>query len=134
MLINAEAFACSTASLQDIRTAIANFKESGKFVVAYSGAYTQGAYYVSSVADKVFLNPSGSISWHGLSAQTMFLKDLLAKVGVKSRYIQISRRTVHRYRNESCQQRADPCFHSVNLERNSKRSIRIKKHLSRKTE
>ena len=83
MLINAEAFACSTASLQDIRTAIANFKESGKFVVAYSGAYTQGAYYVSSVADKVFLNPSGSISWHGLSAQTMFLKDLLAKVGVK---------------------------------------------------
>ena len=89
MLINAEAFACSTASLQDIRTAIANFKESGKFVVAYSGAYTQGAYYVSTVADKVFLNPSGSISWHGLSAQTMFLKDLLAKVGVKMQIFRV---------------------------------------------
>lgn len=83
MLINAETFVCSTASLQDIRMAIADFKKSGKFVVAYSGAYTQGAYYISTVADKVFLNPSGSISWHGLSAQTMFLKDLLAKVGVK---------------------------------------------------
>ena len=82
MLINAEAFACSTASLQDIRTAIADFKESGKFVVAYSGAYTQGAYYVSTVADKVFLNPSGSISWHGLSAQTMFLKDYTESVHI----------------------------------------------------
>lgn len=89
MLINAEVFACSTASLQDIRTAIADFKESGKFVVAYSGAYTQGAYYVSTVADKVFLNPSGSISWHGLSAQTMFLKDLLAKVGVKMQIFRV---------------------------------------------
>lgn len=89
MLINAETFSCSAASLQDIRTAIAGFKETGKFVVAYSGAYTQGAYYVSTVADKIFLNPSGSISWHGLSAQTMFLKDLLAKVGVKMQIFRV---------------------------------------------
>lgn len=73
---------CSTASLQAIRNALLDFKESGKFVVAYSGAYTQGAYYVASVADKVVVNPSGSIGWHGLAAQTTFLKGLLDKVGV----------------------------------------------------
>lgn len=89
ILINAETFACSTASLQDIRDAIMDFKESGKFVVAYSGTYSQGAYYVSTAADKVFLNPSGSISWHGLSAQTMFLKDLLDKVGVKMQIFRV---------------------------------------------
>lgn len=89
IMINAETFVCSTASLQDIRDAIVDFKESGKFVVAYSGAYTQGAYYVSTAADKIFLNPSGSISWHGLSAQTMFLKDLLAKIGVKMQIFRV---------------------------------------------
>lgn len=89
MLINAETFSCATASLQEIRDAIIDFKESEKFVVAYSGAYTQGAYYVSSVADKVILNPSGSISWHGLSAQTMFLKDLLSKIGVKMQIFRV---------------------------------------------
>ena len=89
IFINAENFGCGTASLQEIRNAIIDFKESEKFVVAYSGAYTQGAYYISSVADKVFLNPSGSISWHGLAGQTMFLKDLLAKVGVKMQIFRV---------------------------------------------
>lgn len=89
ILINAEMLNCATASLQEIRNAILDFKESGKFTVAYSGAYTQGAYYVASAADKVLLNPSGSISWHGLSAQTMFLKDLLSKIGVKMQIFRV---------------------------------------------
>lgn len=89
IFINAEMFSCATASLQEIRNAITDFKESGKFVVAYSGAYTQGAYYIASAADKVLLNPSGSISWHGLSAQTMFLKDLLSKIGVKMQIFRV---------------------------------------------
>ena len=53
-------FSCGTASLQEIREALIDFKNSGKFIVAYGGNYTQGAYYLASVADKVALNPSGS--------------------------------------------------------------------------
>ena len=89
ILLNAEIVSCATASLQEIRNALVDFKSSGKFLVAYAGSYTQGAYYVSTAADKLFINPSGSISWHGLSAQTMFLKDLLQKVGVKMQIFRV---------------------------------------------
>lgn len=77
------ALSCSAASLQAIHRALADFKQSGKFLVAYADAYTQGGYYVASVADKVIVNPVGSLSWHGLASETMFLKDFLAKIGVK---------------------------------------------------
>lgn len=76
-----ENFICSTASLQYIRRTLQEFKESGKFLVAYSGAYTQGGYYLASVADKIMINPSGSIAWHGLSSRTMFYKEMLDKLG-----------------------------------------------------
>ena len=68
--------------MQEIRQALADFKESGKFIIAYGGGYSQSGYYLASIADKIILNPSGSISWHGLSAQTLFVKDLLKKVGI----------------------------------------------------
>lgn len=87
--IDAGAFACQTASMQAIRRALVDFKESGKFIVAYAGAYSQGTYYIASVADKVIANPSGSIGWHGLSAQTMFLKGLLDKVGVEMQVFRV---------------------------------------------
>ena len=87
--INAEMFACGTASLQEIRKALIDFKESGKFIVAYGGAYSQGAYYLASAADKVIVNPSGIISWHGVSANTMFLKDILSKVGVEMQIFRV---------------------------------------------
>lgn len=64
--------ACSAASLQAIHRALADFKTSGKFLVAYADAYTQGGYYLASVADKVIVNPVGSLSWHGLASETMF--------------------------------------------------------------
>ena len=73
----------SYASLAAIRKALLDFKKSGKWIVAYGDVYTQGTYYVASVADKVFLNPSGQIDWHGISSQPVFLKDLMAKFGVK---------------------------------------------------
>lgn len=73
----------SYASMQAMRRALADFKKSGKWIVAYGDTYTQGTYYLASVADKVLLNPSGQIDWHGMAAQPMFLKDLLAKFGVK---------------------------------------------------
>ena len=73
----------SFASLEEIRYALKDFKESGKFIVAYGDTYTQGMYYLASVADKVIVNPQGSIAWQGLASQTIFFKDLLEKVGVE---------------------------------------------------
>lgn len=87
--LNAGAYNCSTASLQAIRNALVDFKESGKFIVAYSGMYTQSAYYIASVADKIIVNPSGNIMWHGLSAQTMFFTDLLKKVGIEMQIFKV---------------------------------------------
>lgn len=72
----------SFASLEEIRHALKDFKESGKFIVAYADQYEQGMYYLASVADKVIVNPQGSIAWHGLASQPVFYKDLLAKIGI----------------------------------------------------
>lgn len=80
---------CSAASLQAIHRALDDFKQSGKFLVAYADAYTQGGYYLASVADKVIVNPVGSLSWHGLASETMFLKDFLAKIGVKMQIFRV---------------------------------------------
>ncbi|MBR5204744.1 MAG: signal peptide peptidase SppA [Bacteroidaceae bacterium] len=73
----------SFASLEEIRNALKDFKESGKFIVAYADQYMQNMYYLASVADKVIVNPQGSIAWQGLSSQTIFFKDLLKKIGVE---------------------------------------------------
>jgi len=73
----------SSASLSELRTHLLDFKESGKFIVAYADDYLQGAYYVSSLADKVILNPQGSVDLHGLSVQRTFYKELLDKIGVE---------------------------------------------------
>lgn len=73
----------SCASLEEIRHALKDFKESGKFIVAYGDNYSQGMYYLASVADKVIVNPQGTIAWQGLVSQTIFFKDLLKKIGVE---------------------------------------------------
>ncbi|MBO4850903.1 MAG: signal peptide peptidase SppA [Prevotella sp.] len=78
----------SYASLQAIRRALDDFKKSGKWVVAYADTYTQGAYYLASVANKVYINPQGMVDWHGIASTPIFLKDALAKFGVK---IQLSK-------------------------------------------
>ena len=87
--LNAGAFACSPASLEEIRNALADFKESGKFIVAYGGNYLQSTYYLASVADKIAINPQGSLGWHGLATQTYFLKDLLDKIGVEMQIFRV---------------------------------------------
>lgn len=71
------------ASSQALRKSLADFKKSGKWIVSYADAYTQSAYYICSVADKVYINPEGSLDWHGLGGTTVFLKDFMAKFGVK---------------------------------------------------
>lgn len=72
----------SPASLHAIREALLDFKKSGKWIVSYADSYSQSEYYLCSVADQILLNPQGQVAWHGLAAQPMFLKDMLAKVGV----------------------------------------------------
>lgn len=87
--IEAGALAANYATLQEIRNALADFRKSGKWIVAYGDFYTQGAYYVASVADKVYINPKGIVDWHGIGAQTMFYKDFMAKFGVKWEVVKI---------------------------------------------
>ncbi|MGC9150916.1 MAG: signal peptide peptidase SppA [Microbacter sp.] len=77
------------ATLRAIRQALIDFKSSGKFVYAYGNIYTQGAYYVASVADKVFLNPAGMLNWQGLSAQTTFFKGTLDKLGINVQVVRV---------------------------------------------
>ncbi len=87
--INAGAFSASSASLKEIRDELLDFKESGKFIVSYGDVYTQGCYYLASVADKVILNPQGNIDLHGLSASPMFYKGLLEKVGIEMQIFKV---------------------------------------------
>lgn len=87
--IEAGALATNYATLQEIRNALADFRKSGKWIVAYGDFYTQGAYYVASVANKVYINPKGAIDWHGIGAQTMFYKDFMAKFGVKWEVVKV---------------------------------------------
>ena len=79
------------AQLQELRDQLVDFKKSGKWIVAYSDMYTQGCYYLATAADKVYINPEGSINWHGIGSQPMFVKDLLAKFGVKMQVIKVGK-------------------------------------------
>lgn len=82
--IEAGAFAPdSYASLAAIRRELEEFRKAGKWIVSYGDSYTQGAYYLASVADKVYLNPQGQVDWHGLGSEPVFVKDLLAKLNVR---------------------------------------------------
>ncbi len=75
------------ATIEELRNDIIAFKKSGKFVYAYSDVYTQGAYYLASAADKVYVNPTGSIDFKGLAASLVFVKGTLEKLGVEPQII-----------------------------------------------
>ena len=79
----------SYATLQEIRNALQDFKKSGKWIVAYADTYTQGTYYVSSVANKIYVNPQGMLAWHGLASQPIFIKDVAAKFGVRFQVVKV---------------------------------------------
>lgn len=87
--IDAGMFSASSASLKEIRDQLADFKSSGKFIVAYSDTYLQGCYYLSSVADKVIMNPQGNLDLHGLSASPTFYKGLLDKLGIEMQIFKV---------------------------------------------
>lgn len=82
-------FSASSAALKEIRDALIDFKKTGKFVVAYSDTYLQGGYYLSSVADKVIVNPKGNLDLHGLSVTNTFYKGLFDKLGVEMQIFKV---------------------------------------------
>ncbi|MDD2344659.1 MAG: signal peptide peptidase SppA [Bacteroidales bacterium] len=75
------------ASLEEIRNALIEFKESGKFIISYGETYSQKAYYLATVADKIYLNPEGGIDLKGLNASIMFFKGTLAKLEIEPQII-----------------------------------------------
>ncbi len=85
-----------SATITEIRNALEDFKKSGKFIYAYGELYTQKAYYLATVADKVFLNPTGAVEFKGLNAQVMFYKNLLEDVDVE---VQILRPDGNKYKS-----------------------------------
>jgi protease-4 len=77
------------ATSEEIRNALIDFKQSGKFIIAYSEIYTQGFYYLASVADKVYINPKGIFLFHGFSQEITFLKGALDKLGIEAQIIKV---------------------------------------------
>ena len=76
-------------SIEEIRNALIDFKKSGKFIIAYGDRYDQREYYICSVADKIFINPVGMMNFCGLSAQPVFFKGTLDKLGVKAEVFKV---------------------------------------------
>ena len=74
----------TTGALEEIRSALVDFKQSGKFIVAYNEYYSQGLYYFASVADKIYLNPEGGFDWRGLASTSLFMKRAFDKLGLKA--------------------------------------------------
>lgn len=87
--IESGALASDYATLQALRRALVEFKKSKKFIIAYADSYTQAGYYVASVADKVYINPSGMLEWRGIASQPVFYTGLLEKLGVKMQVFKV---------------------------------------------
>ena len=86
----------TTGVVEEMRAALVDFKQSGKFVVAYNESYSQGAYYLASVADKIYLHPEGGFSWMGMAQTSIFFKGALDKLGLNAEAI---RPTVCKYKS-----------------------------------
>ena len=89
--IEAGLFSSDFASMQELRKALTDFRKSGKWIVAYADTYTQGTYYIASAANKVYLNPQGQVDWHGIASEPIFVKDLLAKFGIRMQVVKVGK-------------------------------------------
>jgi len=87
--LNVSSPAAGKATLKEIRDALIDFKKSKKKIIAYSEVYTQDAYYLASVADKVYLNPQGALEFKGFSSQLTFFKGAMEKIGVEAQIIRV---------------------------------------------
>jgi|UniRef100_UPI004047E4B6 protease IV len=81
--LNAGLFSAGQAGLLELREALQDFKESDKFIVAYDEAYSEGGYFLASIADEIYVNPLGGIDFNGYSSEGIFLKGFFEKVGIK---------------------------------------------------
>lgn len=89
LYIHCNGAATGLASFEAIRNAVADFRASGKWTVAYADGYTQGDYYVASAAEEVYLNPVGEVAFQGLATGIPFMKGLLDKVGVEMQVVKV---------------------------------------------
>jgi protease-4 len=89
IFLDVSSLAAGFATIEEVRNALIDFKKSGKFILAYSEVYTQGAYYLASVADKVYMNPEGMIDFRGLSTEMMFFKGSLEKLEIEAQIIKV---------------------------------------------
>jgi protease-4 len=89
MFLDVSSLAAGFATIEEVRNALIDFKKSGKFIIAYSEVYTQSAYYLASVADKVYMNPEGMIDFRGLSTELMFFKGSLEKLDIEAQIIKV---------------------------------------------
>lgn len=85
--LDVQSIPAGMATVEEVRNAMLRFKESGKWIVAYSEIYSQKAYYLASVADEIWLNPEGMLEWKGLGAQLMFMKGMFEKLEVEPQII-----------------------------------------------
>lgn len=94
--MNGEGGVTGSALLEELREALLEFKQSGKFIIAYNETYSQGQYYFASVADKIYLQPEGGMDWSGLSSNVMFYKGLLDKLDLRA---EVFRPTACKYKS-----------------------------------
>lgn len=124
----------SYATLEEIRKELLVFKSMGKFIVSYSGDYSQGAYYLASVADEVCLNPFGVLDLKGVSSSSMFYKNLFDTLGVEMQVIKVGtyKSFTEQYTNDSMSaENREQVSHMVNTLWNSMKSeISKSKNLS----
>jgi protease-4 len=89
IFLNVELVQAGMATLEEIRDALLDFKKSGKFVVAYADAQSEKSYYLTSIANRIYLNPQGTLEFNGLSAETMYYKNLFEKVGIEPQIFRV---------------------------------------------
>ena len=94
--MNGEGGVTGSALLEELREALLEFKQSGKFVIAYNETYSQGQYYLASVADKIYLQPEGGMDWSGMASNVMFYKGLLDKLDLRA---EVFRPTACKYKS-----------------------------------
>ncbi|MBR5781780.1 MAG: signal peptide peptidase SppA [Bacteroidales bacterium] len=87
IFLNLSDIGTSTANIEEIRNRLISFKESGKFLISYAEAYTQSAYYLASVSDKIYMLPDGVLDIHGIATQGTFYKHLLEKLDIEMQII-----------------------------------------------
>lgn len=87
--LDVSSLSAGMATIEEVRNALIDFKKSGKFIIAYSEVYSQGAYYLSTIADKIYLNPEGMIDFRGLSSEIMFFKGALEKLDIEAQIIKV---------------------------------------------